>query len=152
MRVLLLAASIAASSGACARSGSDGPVSLRQDPPEAALDAFFTDLRFQRVDRAYAALAHRSRTWLEERHRRLQRAATPADQPSDDASIDRHELLYRTLDLTLLSPPESIVVVSPPGDRVTLRVTVEGGASAEVVMVREDGRWKVDLESTLGAG
>ncbi|MGF1509993.1 MAG: hypothetical protein ACFB9M_10885 [Myxococcota bacterium] len=125
-------------------------VSLQQDPPGPALEAFFTDLRYQRIDEAWNALSEASRDWLETRHRALRHAQTgtvsSSDMPDD---LDRSKLLYRTLDLRILAPPENIVVVSPPGTRVTLRVSSKGGASAEFVMVREDSRWKVDLLRTL---
>jgi hypothetical protein len=49
----------------------------------------------------------------------------------------------------MLSPPESVAVVSPPGPEATLRVTVKDGRSAEMRMVREGTGWKVDLLGSL---
>ena len=42
-------------------------------------------------------------------------------------------------------------MASPHGQEVMLRVAVKDGASADVRMVREGDRWKVDLVGSLKA-
>lgn len=113
--------------------------------PEDVLESFLQEVSFGRAEAAWRRLSERSREALVERHRALAEAAGEAVDPSPDPA----DVLSSTLGLTVLSPAESVVVVSPPGDVVTLRVSVEGGRSAEVRMVREDGSWRVDLVDSL---
>lgn len=113
--------------------------------PEDALESFLREVSFGRAEAAWKRLTEESRDALVDRHRALAEAAgRTVDDPKPA------EFLFSTLDLVVLSPAESIVVVSPPGDVVTLRVTVEGGRSAEVRMVQQGGAWRVDLMETLG--
>jgi len=112
--------------------------------PEQVLETFLQEVSFGRADAAWSKLSQETRDALRERHRRRQEVAGEAPTEPEPA-----ELLYDTANLTVLNPAESIAVVSPPGDVVTLRVSVEGGRSAELRMVRRDGAWKVDLLDLL---
>jgi hypothetical protein len=116
------------------------------DSPQSVLEGFLADLEYGRAQSAWKRLAPDSQAWLETRWLELRRAEAPDREPK---APEPGALLFDLLDLTLLQAPESVAVVSPPGDRVTLRVSVEGGRSAEVRLVRHDDRWKVDLVSTL---
>jgi hypothetical protein len=112
--------------------------------PEQVLEAFLQEVSFGRAEAAWNDLSKETRDALRERHRQLRRAAgQPPEEP------EPAELLYGVAGLTVLNPAESVAVVSPPGDVVTLRVSVEGGRSAEVRMVRRDGVWRVDLRDLL---
>ena len=42
--------------------------------------------------------------------------------------------------------PTALTVVEQTADRATLEVQVDAGASGRVLMVREEGRWRVHLE------
>lgn len=108
------------------------------------MEAFLADIQYGRADSAWAALTEASRTRLLERHRAL---AAAAGKPTDETPA---KILFGDLGLVVQSAPESIVVASPLGNEVTLRVTVAGGKSAEIRMVREGIRWKVDLMGSLG--
>lgn len=108
--------------------------------PEDVLKAFLQEVSFGRAEPAWSRLSERTRRLLVERHEARKKAAGEAPTEPRPA-----ELLFSDLGLTVLNPAESVVVVSPPGDVVTLRVSVEGGESAEVRMVKEDGAWRVDL-------
>lgn len=120
-----------------------GSCANKRPKPEEALEAFLADVQYGRADSAWAALTEESRTRLLERHRAL---AEAAGKPVDETPA---KILFGDLGLVVQSPPESIVVASPLGNEVTLRVTVEGGRSAEIRMVREGVRWKVDLTGSL---
>ncbi len=113
------------------------------DGPEKALAVFLTDIERGRFDEAWAALSEESRRSLEAKHEALAQArqADQAYTPTD--------ILSRELRLRVKNPHDSIVVVGPLGDRVRLRVTIPGGQHAEVWMVREQKRWKVDLVGSL---
>lgn len=112
--------------------------------PEQVLEAFLQEVSFGRAEAAWNKLSEETRNVLRERHRRLREAAgQPPEEP------EPAELLYGVAGLTVLNPAESVAVVSPPGDVVTLRVSVEGGRSAEVRMIRRDGSWRVDLRDLL---
>lgn len=117
--------------------------------PEDVLEAFLTDLQFGRAEQALGHLDRKTRDDLRARWNELEAARNPKTPPAEPTASD---LLYRVLDLSLLRAPESVAVVSPPGDRVTLRVSVEGGRSAEVSLVKEEDRWKVDLRDVLRPG
>jgi hypothetical protein len=115
----------------------------RRPRPEEALNAFLADLQYGRAEAAWAALSESSRTKLLERHQRLARAA---GKPSDDTPA---QILFGELGIVVMSAPESVVVVSPLGNEAKLRVTVAGGRSADIRMVREGPAWKVDLLGSL---
>lgn len=115
----------------------------RRPRPEEALNAFLADLQYGRAESAWAALSESSRRELLERHRRL--AEARGEKPDDSPS----QILFGDLGLVAMSPPESVVVVSPLGNEAKLRVTVAGGRSAVIRMVREGAVWKVDLFGSL---
>ncbi len=116
------------------------------ESPEDVLESFLQEVSFGRLDKAAERLSRSTRDALSRRyHEMRERTGLPPKEP------EPADLLSEGLDLTVLNSAESIVVVSPLGDSVTLRATVEGGASAEVFMVREDGAWRIDLLRSLGS-
>ena len=115
----------------------------RRPRPEDALNAFLADLQYGRAESAWAALSESSRQKLIERHRLLFEAG---GQKTDDTPS---EILFGDLGIVVMSPPESVVVVSPLGNEAKLRVTVAGGRSADIRMVREGSGWKIDLMASL---
>ncbi|MCB9654851.1 MAG: hypothetical protein H6729_12050 [Deltaproteobacteria bacterium] len=75
-------------------------------------------------------------------------APTPS-QAASAAPEDPSMLLFSDLRLIVLGEPENIVLVSPFGQEVTLRVSLAQGRSADFRLVREGKAWKVDLMSAL---
>lgn len=131
-RVLAVALSLA---GGCRQAA---------DQPEQALERFLAAVAAGRADEAWGALSSASKAALLARHEALARAGG-----RDATAASPAETLFEELDLRLLAQPESVVVVSPLGNTVTLRVTVKDGPSTEIRMVREERGWSVDLESAL---
>lgn len=115
----------------------------RRPRPEEALNAFLADLQYGRAEAAWAALSESSRQKLLERHRRLSDArGLPADETPS-------QILFGDLGIVVMSPPESVIVGSPLGNKANVHVTVAGGKSADIWMVREGTAWKVDLVASL---
>jgi len=109
--------------------------------PEGALEAFLEDAQRGRWARAAERVSADGLEWLRSRHAALHGEA--------EAKAADPEALFDAVGLQVEQAPDSIVVVSPMGQRVTLRATVDEGRSAEFPMVEEDGTWKVDLGRAL---
>jgi hypothetical protein len=125
------------------------PGACRKPPaePEPTLERFLADVRLGRAEQAWSALSTQSREVLAARRRALLEAAGKTRDGGD--ADDPSRSLFEALGLTALAAPESVVLVSPPGDEIRLRVAVKGGQSGEVFMVREGAEWKVDLVRSL---
>ncbi len=115
----------------------------RRPKPEDTLNAFLADLQYGRAEAAWAALSESSRQKLLERHRRL---AEATGKPVEETPS---QILFGDLGIVVLTAPESVFVSSPLGDEVKIQVTVAGGKSHEITMVREGTAWKVDLMHSL---
>jgi hypothetical protein len=115
----------------------------RRPRPEEAFNAFLADLQYGRAETAWAALSESSRKRLLEQHERLVEAS---GKPADDTPS---QILFGDLGIVVMSPPESVLVGSPLGNEAKLRVSVPGGKSADIRMVREGTVWKVDLMGSL---
>lgn len=111
--------------------------------PEDALRTFLGDVSARRASEAWAGLSKPSQEALLGDARKL------AEVTGQPAETDPGKLLFERSELLLLRKAESISVASRPGDVAMLRVPVEGGASANVRMVREGASWKVDLVGSL---
>jgi hypothetical protein len=107
--------------------------------PEAALSQFVQDVRTRRAAAVWAGLSAASRAELE---RRAQAIAEATGAPVEK---DPARLLFTDLELVAIDKPEAVTVVSPVGSEVMLQVSLAGGRSARLRMVREGTRWKVDL-------
>ncbi len=121
--------------GACAKKPAE---------PEEVLSTFLTNLRHHRAKPAWDALTAKSQAILAKRHSTL---AAAAGKPATDP--EPGQILFDQLGLAVLTTPESIVVTSPLGPEVSLRVSVENGQSAVFKMRREGSAWKIDLATTL---
>jgi hypothetical protein len=110
--------------------------------PEDTLKKFLGDLNAHRTDAAWSALSQRSKAELKKQAEALAAAAGEKPDLSPQALLDRSELM-------VLRAPESISISSPIGAEVTLRVSVKGGESANVHMIREGSEWKIDLAPSL---
>ena len=110
--------------------------------PEETLQRFLADIRYGQAQSAFLALCMDTQVALRTRHERLA-SGTPVR-----GNIE-NQILFRELGLEVLHAPENINIASPIGDTVTLRVTVQGGDSANVYLKRERARWCVDLNKTL---
>lgn len=139
--VLALVLQLALATGGCR--------SDRQTPEEA-LRQFVSDVQNRRAKDAWAAISAQSRAKITEQAEAVAQAA--GKKPPKPAAM----ALFSHLELVALRMPESASVVSPLGNQVMLRVSVEGGKTANLKMVLEDNRWKVDLLDALepysGAG
>lgn len=111
--------------------------------PEEALRGFLGELKNRRASEAWSHLSADSQAALKKDAEAIA-AATKEPVVTDPA-----KLLFDRSEILMLRAPESISVVSRPGDAVMLRVTVENGESAKVRMVREGVVWKVDLFGSL---
>jgi hypothetical protein len=115
--------------------------------PEPTLERFLAAVRLGRAEQAWAALSTGSKEALVARQRALLAAAGENGDGGDPGDPSRS--LFDALGLSALAAPESVVLVSPPGDELRLRVAVKGGQSGELFMVREGAAWKVDLVRSL---
>lgn len=115
----------------------------QRETPEDALRRFISDVKQHRLQQAWGALSTASKADLEERAKAL------ADAAGDKSERKPERLLVEQLELLVLRSPESISVASRLDKDVVLRVSVEGGESANVHMVREGAGWKVDLMRSL---
>ena len=130
MRRLLPAALLALSLCACTR-----------DPgPDATYRALARAVSERDADAAWALLSEGSHRWLEGQARRAAAAAPGVVAPSARAML--------VGDAALGVRPPAAISVTPGsgGERAVLRVEpAGGGAPSEVLVVREAGRWKVEL-------
>lgn len=116
----------------------------RQSDAKETASQFLNDIRARRGDAAFARLSEGSQTELRRRHLALVKAG------GGEPDVAPAYLIFKTLDVELLSTPESIVEASrPDGAEVLLRVSVKSGESADLRMVRENDAWKVDLFRSL---
>jgi hypothetical protein len=114
--------------------------------PEEAFKKFVADVHARRSEAVWNELTASTRAELTRRHKEI-RASTKRDGGAEgDVAA---AILFDELGLMVLNQPESIAIVSPPGQEVMLRVSVKDGRSADVKMVREDQTWKVDLLRSL---
>jgi hypothetical protein len=120
--------------------------------PKRELDAkqtctqFLNDVRNRRGAAAFEKLSEASQTELRRRHLAL------IDVQGGDPDASPAYLIFRTLDIEVMSTVQSIAEASRPDPaEVLLRVAVQSGKSADIRMVREGEGWKVDLFGSLSA-
>lgn len=107
--------------------------------PEATAERFFANVRAKDATSIWNGLTDDSRKQLRDRHEAL---AEATGDPVDPKAI------VAGLGLTALADGKNPVVVSPLGDRVTVRTSGPLG-STDLHLVREGGTWKVDLMRSL---
>lgn len=123
-----------------------GPACSRDLSPDATYRALAKAVAERDGDAAWALLSAGSQVWLQERAKGAA-AAGPG-------VVNSSARLLLIGDAALgARPPRSIEVVSEGADRAVLRVEAPGGAPQDVTLVREGGRWKVQIPpSPAGSG
>jgi hypothetical protein len=135
LRLALLAALAAAALPACSRDLG----------PEATYRTLVRAVAERDADAAWALLAPDSQAWLAERARRAAAAGPGVVTPDPRALLLGHASLGAR-------PPASIEVVRPGADRAVLRVEAPDAPAVEVTLVRDGGRWRVELPRSGAAG
>jgi hypothetical protein len=121
------------------------PACGRDLPPDATYRALVRAMADRDAEAAWALLSADSQRWLQERARGAAAAA-----PGVVSSSARQLLVG---DASLGAPsPRSIEVVSASADRAVLRVEGRAGAPQDVTLVREGGRWRVEIPRPAAAG
>jgi hypothetical protein len=121
------------------------PACSRDLGPEATYRALVRAVAERDGDAAWALLGSGSQAWLGERARRTAAAGPGVVSP------DPRALLLGDASLGV-RPPTSIDVARGGTDRTVLRVEVAGAPAVEVSLVREGGRWRVELPRPGGGG
>jgi hypothetical protein len=120
------------------------PACAREQTPGAAYRAFVKAAADRDAERVWGMLSRDSQARLEARAR-----AAAAEAPRGVVPASAKQLVLG--DAELAAPPlASVVVLRESADRAILRVTLEGGASHEVTLVREGG-WRVDVAAASEA-
>lgn len=104
--------------------------------PEETFRHFVDKVRAGDVDAAWQLLSKRSQERLTELVRQHS-AASEGKIPNDPKRVGLGHA-------DLVRPIDQIERLGAEGDRVTIRVRSEG-ESQEVILLREDGAWKVEL-------
>lgn len=109
-----------------------------REPPDDAFRAFTLAVASRQQDIAWSHLSHESQEAL-----KASRDKAAALAPKGTVPDDPRELLSGE-DVSLARPIDDIKIVDEKGDVANLEV-ISGGEKHPVRMVREDGRWKLDL-------
>ncbi len=115
-----------------------GAASCHGETPDDAFRGFVAAILAHRQDDAWAHLSAASQAAM-----KAARDNAAALAPKGTVPDDPKALLFGE-DVGLARPIDKIEVVSQSGSRARLSVEA-GGEKHEVQMVREDGRWKLDL-------
>jgi len=108
-----------------------------EKPPDATYRAFARAAADRDAEAAWPLRSGRARAWLDARARAAA-ARAPGVVPSSG-----QRLLFG--DASLSRPPREIEVVENDGEHAVLKVTDAAGSAARVALVREGGRWRIDL-------
>jgi len=114
------------------------PACQRDLPPDAAYRALVKAMAERDEEAAWDLLSAGTQGRLAERARVAAAAAPGVVPPSARAMLAGDAPLA-------VRPPTSIVVVEAGPDRAVLRVEAPGAKTADVVLVRERGGFRVDL-------
>ncbi|MBI2377051.1 MAG: hypothetical protein HYV07_23825 [Deltaproteobacteria bacterium] len=107
--------------------------------PEQALSALLKNLAAGRGDKVFDGLSEKSQKEL------LRRARARGEKLDDSPA----RLIYEIGELTLVRQPKRTFVSEPGEHRSIVTVEVAGGETAKLAMVEENGRWKLDLFTSL---
>lgn len=110
----------------------------RELPPDATYRALVRAVADGDEEGAWRLLASSTRTRLEERARTAAAAAPGVVVPSARALVAGDAR-------RAVRPPSVITTVRSDASRTVLHVEAPGQAPREVLLLREDGRWRVDL-------
>jgi hypothetical protein len=111
--------------------------SCRGDGPRDTLFAFVDALYGRDPEAPVRYLSRETRE-------RLGSAATALRGLAGAADRKPHELMAIT-GLRLKREKRSIEILEQSDDRAVVRATLEGGGTDDIVMVREEGRWRIAL-------
>jgi hypothetical protein len=114
------------------------PACQRDLPPDAAYRALVKAMAERDEEAAWDLLSAATQAGLADRARVAAAAAPGVVPPSARAMLAGDAPLA-------VRPPTSIVVVEVGPDRAVLRVEAPGAKTADVVLVRERGGFRVDL-------
>jgi hypothetical protein len=109
-----------------------------RESPDDAFRAFTLAVTSRQQDLAWSHLSHESQEAM-----KASRDKAAALAPKGTVPDDPRDLLSGE-DVSLARPIDDIKIVDEKGDVANLEV-VSGGEKHPVRMVREDGRWKLDL-------
>jgi hypothetical protein len=110
-----------------------------QDPaPDAVYRAFARAAAERDAAAAWPLLSSRTRAWIEAR------ARAAADRAPGLVPPSGQRLLFGDA-AGPARPVKEIEVLRRDAERAELRLTEAGGATASVLLVREEGRWRLDL-------
>lgn len=110
----------------------------RELPPDATYRALVRAMADGDEEGAWRLLASPTRARLEERAR-IAAAAAPGVVAPDARALVAGDARRAT------RPPSVITIVRSDASRAVLRVEAPGEAPRDVQLLREDGRWRVDL-------
>lgn len=113
-----------------------------REQPDDAFRAFVIAVAAHQEDVAWDHISKESQAAMS-----AARDQAAAQAPKGTIPDDPRDLLFGD-DVSLAGPLDEIQVTSEQGDVAHVLVTSEG-AKHDVKMVREDGRWKVDLTDGL---
>ncbi|MBI4814704.1 MAG: hypothetical protein HY791_00515 [Deltaproteobacteria bacterium] len=114
----------------------------RATSPEQAASMLLTNLEAGRGDKVWEGLSERSRSEL------IRRSEARGDK-FENTPGKAARLVFEVGELTLVRSPKSFKVLEAGITRAVLQIEVEGGAPAQLVMVSEGGRWKLDLFGSM---
>ena len=110
--------------------------------PEEVLGLFLANLQYElRAKQTWDMLTEENQGILKERYE----ATHPGADPEPE------QILLQAVSPVLIQKPENIVVISPIGNELKMRVSGAQGKSADFYLVRHNDTWKIDLLKSLGA-
>jgi len=115
----------------------------RDESPEGSYRALARAVADRDAEAAWSLLSAGSQRWLEGQARRAA-AAAPGVVPANARALLLGDAALGA------RPPAAVSLASSSGDRAVLRVEPASGPAREVHVVREGGRWKVELPPPAG--
>ena len=113
-----------------------------QETPDDAFCAFTLAVSTRQQDIAWSHLSHESQAAMTASLEKARSLAPKGTVPTDPRDLLSGE------DVSLARPIDDVKIVDEKGDVANLEV-ISGADKHDVRMVREDGRWKLDLTPGL---